>query len=95
MDHNKNVLAGPADGSPPPGSQVGLRQARERDDRGVRIEQPERCDRTVETEIAVNLIGQDHEAVIVGELEQRTPCVGWVNRTSRIVGIDDDQRPRL
>ena len=78
----------------PAGREVGLRQARERDDWRVRIELAVGVDRAVEAEVAVHLVGQDQQPVLIGEVEQRAARLGRVHGAGRVVGIDDDERAR-
>ena len=82
----------------PAGREVGLRQARERDDRRVGIELAVRLDRAVEAEIAVHLVGEDQQPVRVGEVEQRAArlgrsrrrrsgCSGSMMTSARVAGV--------
>ena len=78
----------------PAGREVRLREARERDDRRIRIEVAVGLDGAVEAEVAVDLVGEDEQAVLVGEVQQGAPGLGRVDRAGRVVGVDDDERAR-
>ena len=77
----------------PSGREIRLRQRRERDDRRLGIERGEGADRTVELQVGVDLVGEQREVVLFGEIDQRAPGVGGIGRAGGIVRIDDDQRP--
>ena len=51
-------------------------------------------DRPVEGKIGVDLVREQRDAVLVGEVDQRTPHLGRIHRPGRVVRIDGDQRPR-
>ena len=87
----------PADHHPagaPPRSEIRLREARERDDRGIRREAAHRRHGTVVREVAVDLVGQQHETVPLGHVDERAPRGVGIHRAGRIVRVDDDQRAR-
>ena len=50
--------------------------------------------RTVEGEIGVDLVGEERNAVLVGEVDQRAPHLGRIDRAGRIVRIDGHERSR-
>ena len=95
-EHVVHPLAA-ADGEPsrsPSRREVRLRQRRERDHRRVGIELRDRVNRAVEGEIGVDLVGEQRDVVIVGDLQQLAPHGGRIGAAGRIVRIDDDQRAR-
>ncbi len=54
----------------------------------------ERLHRAGVGEIAVDLVGQDGEAVLLGELDDRQLRLARIHRAGGVVGIDQDQRAR-
>jgi hypothetical protein len=61
-----------ADAQPPgapSGREIRLGEARERDDGRVWIQAPEGRDRVLVAEVAVHLVGEDHQAVLVADVE--------------------------
>ncbi len=78
----------------PAGRKVGLRETRERDDGGIGIEDSQWFDPAGVAEIAVDLVGENHQAVPIGQVEQPAADGGGIGGARRVVGIDDDQRAR-
>ena len=79
---------------PPARREVGLRQTREGDDRRVGIQLADRIDGAVVSEIAVHLVGEDHQVVALGKLDQFAPRRRRIRRAGRVVRIDDDEDAR-
>ena len=46
------------------------------------------------SQISIHLVGENHQAVSIRELEKRSPGRRRVRRSGRIVGIDDDKGSR-
>ena len=62
--------------------QIRLGQRRERDDRRLGIERGEGADRAIERQVRVNLVGEQREVVLVGEIDERAPGLSR-NRSRR------------
>ena len=50
--------------------------------------------RAVETQVGIDLVGEQRKVVLVGEIDQRAAGLGRIRRAGRVVRIDDDQRAR-
>ena len=72
---------------------VGLRQRREREDRRVRRQRAEQRHGAVETEFAVDLVGENRHAGAIGDVDQGAPEIFGIAGASRVVRIDRDDRP--
>ena len=79
----------------PPRREIRLRQARVGDDRRVLVEDGHRRHRSVVGQVSIDLVRQDHQAVLLGDVDQRPPHLVGINRAGGVVGIDHHQRARL
>ena len=78
----------------PSGREIRLRQARKGNDWRIGGEAADRRHRTIEPEVAVDLVRQDREAVLIREVDQRAPRGRRIQRAGGIVRIDHDERAR-
>jgi hypothetical protein len=75
--------------------EVGLRQARVGNDRRILIEEGHRRHRPVIGEVSIHFVRQDHQAVLLGDVDQRPPHLVGIDRASGVVRIDHHQRASL